>query len=769
MDASVSVATEIRMNKIKKRIESIFKSKIKMVWFRSYMLVVTILVVGGIFALGLAKNILNNENQLYCSAIIEAEKNRTDEKLSAAINLAAKIAKDENVIKFSEFDNNSAIAYSAYELKNILSSYFTFEDSTSEAYIVFDKNDYVVGSAYTGDMATFKKSMQYKYSDSISNVFDSDEYGIDLFKQGIVYKLPIIANAKRVAQIYVFIDTSYILEGRSSDIMNVSIADKQGNISYLRPTVEETTVNLDLIKNISDTDEVIIDGDSVMLVAESSVGNMYYIFEMSKSRYKQGENVFTVIMVLFFALCIVAGIYISMKMIERNYYPIQQMLDKLKGNTSLNDHEYTIINNAIDELVAQNRSMFTKDKKKTEDLKNIYFTNLFKLKNIKEEQIVDKEQLRLFGVDFPYENFIACVCYLDDISYYQADYGHTKREEYALCNYVVQNVANDIFVGIQNWISCEVDGKLTFIFNVREREISDLIIDKIITLETLLNESINIKTFLAISGAHKGLNNLSVAYDEIRHCRRKQKEYFDNSLFYNEILEREKQEKDSASECFYFPIEQEKRICECIRTGQEHEMREIVNNIIRENAKENNYSLYKMKYLGYNLICTVAKILNKNYDELLRNKLGIDDVFLEIEKCRDFEEMKDKILRIMSSICNENSIVPAETRSTKICKMVKEYIENNYSNPNLSLVSIANEFNLNDTYLSSTYKKFYSIGLTDYLRFVRMEQAKELLKENVNTVEKIAEMVGYNSARAFSRAFKLATGVTPKVFASNQK
>lgn len=757
------------MKKIKIRNNTIFKSKIKLVWFKSYMIVVAILVVGGIFALSLAKNMLNNENQLYCNAIIESEKNRTDEKLSAAINLAAKIAKDKNVISFAELGESPNLPYDAYELKNILSSYFLFEDSTSEAYIVFDKSDYVVGSIYTGDTKTFKKSMQYKYSESITNVFDSEEYGIDLFKQGIVYKLPILANAKKVAQIYIFIDTSYILEGQSSDIMNVYIANKQGDISYLRPSVEDNMVNLSLIEDISSSDEVIFADDSVMLVAESSVGNMYYIFEMSKSRYKQGENFVAMVMVMFFALCIVSGIYISIKMIEKNYYPIQQMLEKLKGNTNLNEHEYTIMNNAIDDLVAQNRSMFTKDKKKTEDLKNIYFTNLFKLKNIKEEQIIEKDQLRLFGVDFPYDNFIACVCYLDDISYYKADYGHTTREEYALCNYVVQNVANDIFVGISNWISCEVDGMLTFIFNVKEKEISDLIIDKIITLETLLNESINIKAFLGISGVHKGLENLSVAYDEIRHCRKKQKKYFDNSLFYNEIIEREKQEKDSVSECFYFPVEQEKRICECIRAGQEKEMRELVNNIIRENIKENNYSLYKMKYLGYDLICTVAKILNKNYDEVLRRKLGIKDVFYEIEKCRDFEEMEDKILRIMSSICNENSVVPAENRSTKICKMVKEYIENNYSNPNLSLVSIANEFNLNDTYLSSTYKKFYSIGLTDYLRFVRMEHAKELLTENVNTVEKIAEMVGYNSARAFSRAFKLATGVTPKVFASNQK
>ena len=99
----------------------------------------------------------------------------------------------------------------------------------------------------------------------------------------------------------------------------------------------------------------------------------------------------------------------------------------------------------------------------------------------------------------------------------------------------------------------------------------------------------------------------------------------------------------------------------------------------------------------------------------LKKKLGIKDVFLEIEQCRDFEEIKDVIVKVMCCICNENSNAPAESRTMRICRQVKEYIEQNYSDPNLSLISIATKFNLNDTYLSSVYKKFYSIGMMEYL------------------------------------------------------
>lgn len=749
----------------------ILNSKIKLLWLKSYLAIIVVLIFVGIFSLGFAKNILNNENEIYCNAIIESEKKRTDEKITIAVNMAAKIAKDEDVRRFASKDNSYSMAYDAYELQNKLNSYFLFEDSMSEAYVVFDKNDYVVGTMYTGNLSSFRKSMEYKYSEDIGKVFESDAYGIDLFDEGIVYKLPIIENTKEVAKIYIFLDVSYILNEKSQDIMNIFVSNNRGDVSSLRRSQKKNEERIEQIKDIADTDNIVFLNDSVMLKTESDVGNVYYIFEMLKSRYKQGENLVTVVMCIFFILCIGIGVYFSIKMIEKNYYPIQQLLKKMHVNTDVNEHEFEIINNAINELINQNHKMFKTDKEKTEDLKNSYFTGLLKTKNVTSEQVLNDGQLKKFGVDFPYDYFVVSMCYLEDISYYKLSRdGKETNSDYSLCNYVVSNVANDIFADIDNWVSCEVDGVVTFIFNIKENRINDFLVDKLITLENILSSGINIETFMSVSDVHKGFEGYYVAYDEIKFCKKKQKEYSDNILFYNELMEIQKHKaQEDATEYYYFPPEQEKRIMECVRGGQEKEMRDTIEDIIDANLKNTSYSLYKMKYLGYDLACMVAKNLNANYSKKIMEKLEIQDVFLEIERCGTFEEVKDKIIEIMSCICNENSGVPIENRSTKICKMVKEYIEKNYSNPNLSLVYIASEFNLNDTYLSSTYKKYYSIGLTDYLRIVRIEKAKELLKENVLTVDQISEMVGYNSARAFSRAFKTVTGVTPKVFATNQK
>lgn len=362
-----------------------------------------------------------------------------------------------------------------------------------------------------------------------------------------------------------------------------------------------------------------------------------------------------------------------------------------------------------------------------------------------------------------------CMCYIDDISYYLENKGDPSKD-YALCSYIVLNVARDVFSGIDKWMSCEVDGLVTFIFDTKDGKISDYLVDKIITLSTLLNECVDIKVFIGVSSVHSGLENLSLAYDEIKICRANQAEYNENTLFYNEIVEYQRQQERGKHKAFYyFPQEKEKSIIDCIKSGKEDELLKILEEIITVNKQNNAYSVYKMKYLGYDLICTVAKLLDRDYNDALEKKLGIKDVFLEIEQCRDFEGVKDVIMNVMSCICNENGQVTAENRSTRICRQVKEYIEQNYSDPNLSLVSIATKFNLNDTYLSSTYKKTYSIGMMEYLKIVRITRSKELLKEDKYTIEQISEMVGYSNSRTFARSFKAITGVTPKVFAENQK
>lgn len=85
---------------------------------------------------------------------------------------------------------------------------------------------------------------------------------------------------------------------------------------------------------------------------------------------------------------------------------------------------------------------------------------------------------------------------------------------------------------------------------------------------------------------------------------------------------------------------------------------------------------------------------------------------------------------------------------------VRHYIEQNYSDCDLSLVKIADYFNVNHCYLTSVFKKKFDINLYDYIIRVRMENASRLILKSELKNYEIAEATGYKNPQYFSMSFK---------------
>lgn len=97
-------------------------------------------------------------------------------------------------------------------------------------------------------------------------------------------------------------------------------------------------------------------------------------------------------------------------------------------------------------------------------------------------------------------------------------------------------------------------------------------------------------------------------------------------------------------------------------------------------------------------------------------------------------------------------------------EQVKAYIQKYYTS-DISISQIAEHFGLTANYLSTLFHRKAGCKFIDYLTEVRMEAAKRLLIQNgTASVQDIALMVGYNSARHFSSLFQKQTGETPSAY-----
>ena len=128
------------------------------------------------------------------------------------------------------------------------------------------------------------------------------------------------------------------------------------------------------------------------------------------------------------------------------------------------------------------------------------------------------------------------------------------------------------------------------------------------------------------------------------------------------------------------------------------------------------------------------------------------------KKLESLYELIDKI----SSLAAKRSVV----KNNWIATGVIPYIEEKYSDCNLSVSMIADKFGMHPVYTSRVFKEQTGTGLFEYISKYRIDQSKSILLNTNYTLENVAMQVGYASSRAFARMFKKTEGITPGQFRS---
>ncbi|WP_214627612.1 helix-turn-helix domain-containing protein [Paenibacillus agaridevorans] len=93
--------------------------------------------------------------------------------------------------------------------------------------------------------------------------------------------------------------------------------------------------------------------------------------------------------------------------------------------------------------------------------------------------------------------------------------------------------------------------------------------------------------------------------------------------------------------------------------------------------------------------------------------------------------------------------------------VIKQYIEEQYNNADLSLSHLSDVFNFSTSYLSRLFREAFGMKFIDFVTRVRMEKAIELLAETEEAIQDIGRAVGYDQSLTFIRVFKKYTGETP--------
>jgi len=180
---------------------------------------------------------------------------------------------------------------------------------------------------------------------------------------------------------------------------------------------------------------------------------------------------------------------------------------------------------------------------------------------------------------------------------------------------------------------------------------------------------------------------------------------------------------------------------------------------------EKSVGICKEKGRSKNFISRFCIELSINICELaLENieSLGLNrnDPVKEITKLSSEEDVLEYVKDIITKAYNARKKMENDKISPLIQAVLK-YIKNNYSNCELSLNMISDEFNISASYISNKFKEEVDTNFIKYLNGLRVKKAKELLRDLSLKVYMVSEKVGYEDVRYFSRIFRKYTGYTP--------
>ncbi len=91
---------------------------------------------------------------------------------------------------------------------------------------------------------------------------------------------------------------------------------------------------------------------------------------------------------------------------------------------------------------------------------------------------------------------------------------------------------------------------------------------------------------------------------------------------------------------------------------------------------------------------------------------------------------------------------------------IRDYIDTHLQD-DLSVASLCSAFNMSKSSLYLLSKKEFGKGISEYIRDIRIEKAKQLLSAKELTVSEVSEQTGFIDTNYFIKVFRTYTGKTP--------
>lgn len=219
-------------------------------------------------------------------------------------------------------------------------------------------------------------------------------------------------------------------------------------------------------------------------------------------------------------------------------------------------------------------------------------------------------------------------------------------------------------------------------------------------------------------------------------------------------------------ELLQFDHQLESELIGAVKFGEETAIREAINQAIRRMEEAKVHDSIQQIYI-LSIFNSLLQIM-QGYSLTASDIWGTEnqDYFGVLGRMNRTSNIQNFLVNTCISI--HEKISRERTDSVQnIVRKATAYLQENYTNPELSVEMVCEHLHLSATYFSAVFKKEMGQSYVNYLTELRMKRAAELLKSTEDKTYVIAASVGYLEPNYFSYVFKKTFGISPSKYRGN--
>lgn len=688
-----------------------------------------------------AVNILTEQSAQQAERVISLEQKEINQLYNICNTTYVSIMENsdvKNIIGMTSAEQLSSVV--AYELKNDLARMLLDQNYILEdVWLIFNNINYGVSTLRAESLADFLAAEKSNGVMMVSSENLHQEHK-GMFKrtpEGFAYFRTVgYSSNNSVINMVLFVNESRFREKNRELLPNESgiimLYNSENQLIFSNRDVSDELS--DMAKNITSEDaKVRIEGEKY-ISSSSDQYNIKHVYLLAEKTFTRPLQSLKMIIVITAFFSMLVGFWIIMYLLKRNIAPVNEIVDMLDSRV-YDINEFDFIKHKI---------YYQNQERKKLNREN----NLFKpmaMNNLIHNLVVygnmDNYTMRHMDMRLDRKYLLLSVIDIDNMGiFFEGEDEDLMENNQRLMEIAVINIFTEILEKFGNVYCGLLQDRIVILINSND-DSSELIYENMVKGCELINQHFNITAYLAQGRTVFSVEELPEIYGTIQNQLENMQISGEHGAVLCDITQRLDSEIKNDSKMLFI-----KHIFDADCSGAIDIIQGIIKSSVPKGMK---------RYFIADMCADAAKELSRKTSD----KVEAAEIVNLIMETPHIQTIEPKIKVYVKKLCDV-SCDTSESLETK----VHEFINHNFTDPDVNVATIAANFQITPAYLSYKFREHYHINILDYLGNLRIERAKYLLLETKRTIEDIYLECGYISRATFVRQFKKYTGLNPGKF-----